>query len=1501
MLESNQNRSQMKIVHHTCQMMLALITVGAIVIAPANVLAAEGDSDTRPTADQLPQGAWDKPTLSVWGEEVGQSAVNIDGTAEIKWQPEPFVFEAGKTVRYIDYAEGDDANEGTKAKPWKHHPWDSAARDKAAAFEGVATYVFKRGVIYRGALVGDESGTAEEPIRLTSDPTWGSGEATIAGSAAITGGWKKLSDEQATAAGFPEPSHSKLWYVDLEGDYEPQALWVLKPDGERERLLLARWPNWKIEHPYNHFTQWFRADRVDKGFPRTSIYAPKILNDPDRNAYKGATIWMDHANTSGEFSIIGPYPSSVGHYDPATGRLQPALTHPRRHPAANGPFYLENMTKFLDEAGEWYYSRAGDDEHRLYLRLPGDGDPNTLTVEPAQHKVILDIQGAQHVEVSGLTLTGGNAIPLRNAPRAGDYDIPGNHVLMAAIRLNNGSNNIILKNLAIVDTAGTGIVNHISEENTVLRHIQISDSRFEAIDNGGIKLVHKSSPIRFPNGRLTDISILRNQLINIGLRCSTDQGGRGIDVDGLEVGEIAGNMAEYIAGQGINVVGGRFGTDMPLIRIRIHHNLVRDTLLHKTDFGGIEFWGIGPAYVYNNISINPVGFVAHRDTYHKNQAYYFDHGAKGYLFNNIGWSGSHPDVREDTRGQYFFHEIRNRWNQAFHNTALNFRAANSHASRHGSQQHYLANLFINCNSGSSHWTLAEAAEIGFARNIYAGEFDNVYNRWKGDTFYSPEQYRQSVASLTNHIAKQYGWATNDMPIRDAKTHDFRLTDTSAAIDRGVKVFVPWALAGTVGEWHFRLHPRDPNTVLPYDAYIQPFHGQHSSFRMGASDIPENQLVGNGFTAEQYVTGPLEDWTPGAVVFDGQKQFTLAHKQLVQDFTIKRNKEDVTVPGADRKTVRMTDNNFLIEAVLRIEKGQAGGTIAGKLGDDAGYALQVDDAGQLAVHLRAGSDIATQTSHTAINDGQWHHVLVEVDRKQSVVKIYIDGENATSSLTGSLPAADATLDNVADFVVGHGFVGAIDYLRVCRGTLADSQTTIEELMAWQFNGPALHDFVGRAPTGGVRDVGAIEHPTVTGRQTINSAAPKAIAKVAPADGDELKTGPDRTVKTLDWGAVSVPKQIAAGQVLDVQVAFATETIGKPHILRIDLHAFVGPKRIPGHGRAHPIKVTPGSTKPYTAELTVRPREGLTRIAAVIYASPDGSYQNNTVSTEVGIPIVEAAEGAVKTGGSQNDGPPKADVQVKEFDWGSITVPKNTAVGQKMPVTVKFKDDAVNQSSSLRIDLHWWKGRDRAGVLAAARHPNPKSGESVTKEFTIPDKEGLAAIAAVVYVSPDGSYDKRYISGTAGGIGVLPADQPTKAPGASGKEKPAKPVPVAGKEVETKKTDWGTLTITKNPSVGQTAEVTVTLAEGLVTETTMLKVDLHWWKGRNRAGALGRFGQKKIQPGETGPFVFRKAVPDKDGIAAIAGVVSLSPDGVWNNRTHSSEIGTRVSRNPATDKP
>jgi hypothetical protein len=166
---------------------------------------------------------------------------------------------------------------------------------------------------------------------------------------------------------------------------------------------------------------------------------------------------------------------------------------------------------------------------------------------------------------------------------------------------------------------------------------------------------------------------------------------------------------------------------------------------------------------------------------------------------------------------------------------------------------------------------------------------------------------------------------------------------------------------------------------------------------------------------------------------------------------------------------MGANNFLMEAVFKTDPGRTEGVVASKI-SDAGYELDVGENGSVRLKLLAGNHTAVANGNVKVNDGEWHHVLVEVDRAAGKVSIYADGKPAGEGTLDAI-AKDASLVNTADFVVGKGLVGAIDFLRVCRSTLAESKTSIGELYAWEFDGPARRDFFGRRAAG-KRDAGAI---------------------------------------------------------------------------------------------------------------------------------------------------------------------------------------------------------------------------------------------------------------------------------------------------------------------------------------------------------------------------------------------------------------------------------------------
>ena len=131
------------------------------------------------------------------------------------------------------------------------------------------------------------------------------------------------------------------------------------------------------------------------------------------------------------------------------------------------------------------------------------------------------------------------------------------------------------------------------------------------------------------------------------------------------------------------------------------------------------------------------------------------------------------------------------------------------------------------------------------------------------------------------------------------------------------------------------------------------------------------------------------------------------------------------------------------------------------------------SGQVSFQV-SGEGVAAQAeSKTKVNDGRWHHVLVEADRQARTLAVYVDGRKDASGagVDGTVSLANESDVHVGGTPSGRHLDGAIDFLRIAQGTLADAETTIEELYAWEFDGPQLRDFTGRKPAG-ARDAGAV---------------------------------------------------------------------------------------------------------------------------------------------------------------------------------------------------------------------------------------------------------------------------------------------------------------------------------------------------------------------------------------------------------------------------------------------
>ena len=233
--------------------------------------------------------------------------------------------------------------------------------------------------------------------------------------------------------------------------------------------------------------------------------------------------------------------------------------------------------------------------------------------------------------------------------------------------------------------------------------VAVTDNVFSDADAGGVEIADGTiyADIHGPMGRLYDVRVMRNKFDHIGLRPDLFGQGGALVVEYAETAEVAGNIFERVCAQGIDVHGAkqnRAATDRPFARILIHHNKVVDSLLNTDDFGGIETWQGGPAYVYDNISGNPGGYrnwdhVLNPDKECRfGHAYYLDGAFKNYYFNNIAWGKSKGPAGK-LANTSAFQEIISYQNTFFNNTIYNFVRASRRQEPQAGRVKFLGNVF----------------------------------------------------------------------------------------------------------------------------------------------------------------------------------------------------------------------------------------------------------------------------------------------------------------------------------------------------------------------------------------------------------------------------------------------------------------------------------------------------------------------------------------------------------------------------------------------------------------------------------------------------------------------------------------------------------------------------------------------------------------------------------------------------------------------------------------
>jgi hypothetical protein len=844
---------------------------------------------------------------------------------DLGWAPEPYRFAAGSTVRYIDFASGDDQAPGdTPSRPWKRHPWDPAATGASKAFspDGPVTYVFKRGVEYRGRLVAPPAarapGSAEEPVRLTSDPDWGEGQAVLLGSERITG-WSR--------GGLPDmPDSDRVWRAEI--DFAPRTLWIVGADGGVERQPLARHPNWRESDPNEPMSEWpvwenpqwwkqgnrFHTTEVN-GRKRHQGVSAKILDRPAAD-YVGATVWTEWGIVMGS-----PYPAQVEAFDEtkkAVAFRGPWTWEQTETIMAGNRFHLEDKPWMLDEPGEFWVRRGQRGEKSvLYFRPPGDRDPNTLRIEAGRRLNFIEATELTHLAVSGLSF--------RFTGVHWDYNIPSwahPDLQNAAIRLIGPARSITVSHCVFEHVAMAARITAPAPGEGRIGLVRLADNLVRDTDHGAFTVLSsfgrgneaaaaaKALAADPAAGRVEHIDVLRNKLERIGFRIISGEHGHAVDLRYPHSSEMSGNSLHRIAGWGLSVFGGKpsdggahiAALDAPFSRHLIHHNRVEDVLLKSNDWGGIETWQGGPFYVWNNLVINPRAFKNWTAVNLKpdgvpsfGHAYYMDGSFKNYLFNNIA-QGRSSKLGTKEVNTSAVQGIIGFENTFFHNTFFRFANGTRQQQPDAGRLRFTANVFEDITAfvfrnadpkdvapdpNAGHFKQGGAFDyptLGYSRNV----FFNTPGRFVFEETGVPHERPEPFADALRRVGAQAsstGAVVARPPLRAPAEGDFRPSADSPALGQGVRVFVPWGLRGVVGEWKFVRNRSDPALVLDESWYMHAPHVTRAEYR----HAPRPHLRGVNVSAENYVAGPLETWAdgPGALRLDGRDRFLrVSHSEFV---------------------------------------------------------------------------------------------------------------------------------------------------------------------------------------------------------------------------------------------------------------------------------------------------------------------------------------------------------------------------------------------------------------------------------------------------------------------------------------------------------------------------------------------------------------------------------------------------------------------------------------------
>src|ERR1017187_8976430 len=194
-----------------------------------------------------------------------------------------------------------------------------------------------------------------------------------------------------------------------------------------------------------------------------------------------------------------------------------------------------------------------------------------------------------------------------------------------------------------------------------------------------------------------------------------------------------------------------------------------------------------------------------------------------------------------------FQEIISYQNTFFNNTVYTFYTGSRRQAPEAGRNKYLGNLWVGIGQyvfrhADPAKSAAEgnAKDAGPAKEHFALESD-AYGR---NVFYDTAEmgvlepsgrwlrtFDDFKSALVKHrsLLSELGTVSQASPLREPSKGDFRPADGSAAAAQGVKVFVPWALSGVVGEWSFCRPGDDPANLTDEHWYMTDYHVSRDTY------------------------------------------------------------------------------------------------------------------------------------------------------------------------------------------------------------------------------------------------------------------------------------------------------------------------------------------------------------------------------------------------------------------------------------------------------------------------------------------------------------------------------------------------------------------------------------------------------------------------------------------------------------------------------------------------